>query len=66
MLITLAYSRQPFLWPLFGQTLVEIIEGLEACWVFLGGVPQYLVIDNFTTAVAGADPLNPRLTSGFL
>ena len=66
MLITLAYSRQPFLWPLFGQTLVEIIEGLEACWAFLGGVPHYLVIDNFTTAVVGADPLNPRLTRGFL
>jgi transposase len=66
MVVTLAYSRQPFLWPLFGQTLVEIIEGLEACWAFLGGVPQYLVIDNFTTAVAGADPLNPRLTRGFL
>jgi len=66
MVVTLAYSRHHFLWPLFGQTLVEIIEGLEACWAFLGGVPHYLVIDNFTTAVAGADPLNPRLTRGFL
>ena len=66
MLVTLAYSRQPFLWPLFGQTLVEIIDGLEACWAFLGGVPQYLVIDNFATAVSGTDPLNPRLTRGFL
>jgi len=52
MVVTLAYSRHHFLWPLFGQTLVEIIEGLEACWAFLGGVPHYLVIDNFTTAVA--------------
>jgi len=66
MVVTLAYSRHHFLWPLFGQTLAEIIEGLEACWAFLGGVPHYLVIDNFTTAVAGADPLNPRLTRGFL
>ena len=66
MVVTLAYSRHHFLWPLFGQTLVEIIEGLEACWAFLGGVPHYLVIDNFTTAVAGTDPLNPRLTRGFL
>ena len=66
MVITLAYSRHHFLWPLFGQTLVEIIEGLEACWAFLGGVPHYLVIDNFTAAVAGTDPLNPRLTRGFL
>ena len=66
MVVTLAYSRHHFLWPLFGQTLDEIIEGLEACWAFLGSVPQYLVIDNFTAAVAGYDPLNPRLTRGFL
>ncbi len=66
MVVTLAYSRHHFLWPLFGQTLVEILDGLEACWAFWGGVPRYLVIDNFTTAVAGADPLNPRLTRGFL
>jgi len=66
MVVTLGYSRHHFLWPLFGQTLAEIIEGLEACWAFLGGVPNYLVIDNFTTAVAGTDPLNPRLTRGFL
>jgi len=66
MVVTLAYSRHHFMWPLFGQTLVEIIEGIEACWAFFGGVPHYLVIDNFTTAVAGTDPLNPSLTRGFL
>lgn len=66
MVVTLAYSRHHFLWPLFGQTLAEIIEGLEACWTFFGGVPHYLVIDNFAAAVAGTDPLNPRLTRGFL
>ena len=29
-------------------------------------MPRYLVIDNFPAAVAGADPLHPRLTRGFL
>jgi len=66
LVIVLAYSRHCFVWPLFRQQLADIIEGLEACWTFFGGIPKYLVIDNFPAAVAGADPLNPRLTRGFL
>ena len=66
MIIVLAYSRHSFIWPLFRQQLADVIEGLEACWAFFGGIPKYLVIDNFPAAVAGADPLNPRLTRGFL
>lgn len=66
MLIVLSYSRHSFLWPLFGQTLADVIEGLEATWAFFGGIPRYLVVDNFPAAVVGSDPLNPRLTKGFL
>jgi len=66
MVIVLAYSRHSFVWPLFHQQMADVIEGLEACWAFWGGIPRYLVIDNFPAAVAGADPLNPRLTRGFL
>jgi transposase len=66
MLTVLGYSRHSFLWPLFGQRLCEVIEGLEATWAFLGGVPKYLVLDNFPAAVVGTDPLNPKLTRGFL
>ena len=66
MVIVLAYSRHTFVWPLFRQQLSDIIEGLEAAWAFFNGIPRYLVIDNFPAAVAGADPLNPRLTRGFL
>jgi len=66
MVIVLAYSRHIFVWPLFRQQLADVIEGMEACWAFFGGIPKYLVIDNFPAAVAGADPLNPRLTRGFL
>jgi len=36
MLSVLNYSRHQFLWPLFGQTLNEVIEGLEASWQFYG------------------------------
>lgn len=66
LVIVLAYSRHCFVWPLFRQQLADIIDGLEACWTIFGGIPQYVVIDNFPAAVAGADPLDPRLTRGFL
>ena len=66
LIIVLSYSRHSFVWPTFSQKLVDVIEGLEAAWAFFEGVPKYLVIDNFPAAVAGVDPLHPRLTRGFL
>jgi len=66
IVIVLSYSRHTFVWPLFNQQLGDIVEGLEACWSFFGGIPHYLVIDNYPAAVAGPDSLEPRLTRGFL
>ena len=66
MVTVLGYSRHEFLWPLFSQQLADVIEGLEATWASFGGIPRYLVLDNFPAAVVGTDPLNPRLTRGFL
>jgi hypothetical protein len=66
MLTVLGYSRHSFLWPLFNQQLSDVIQGLESTWAFLGGIPKYLVLDNFPAAVTGADALNPRLSRGFL
>ena len=66
LLVVLAYSRHSFLWPTCSQKLEEVIVGLEAAWEFFGGIPKYLVIDNFPAAVAGVDALHPRLTRGFL
>ena len=66
MIIVLCHSRHCFLWPMHQQTLPEVIAGLEAAWAFFGGVPRYLVIDNFPAAVVGPDSLNPALTRGFL
>ena len=48
------------------QTLEDVIAGLESAWAFFGGMPQYLVIDNFPAAVVDTDPLHPHLTRGFL
>ncbi len=64
--IVLVSSRHQFVWPLLRQTLAEVIAGLEAAWRFFGGIPRRLVLDNFPAAVAGADPLNPVPTRGFL
>ena len=66
LIVVLAHSRHSFVWPTFSQKLDEVIGGLEAAWEFFGGIPRYLVIDNFPAAVAGADSLHPRLTRGFL
>ena len=66
LIVVLGYSRHSFVWPTFSQKLEDVIAGLEAAWAFFGGVPKYLVIDNFPAAVAGADALHPRLTRGFL
>lgn len=66
MLAVLGYSRHSFLWILYNQQLDDVVTGLESTWAFFGGIPKYVVLDNFPAAVAGADPLSPRLTRGFL
>ena len=66
MVIVLCHSRHCFVWPMQRQTLEDVISGLESAWAFFGGMPQYLVIDNFPAAMVDTDPLHPHLTSGFL
>ena len=66
LIVVLGYSRHNFVWPTFHQNLEEVIAGLEAAWAFFGGIPKYLVIDNFPAAVAGADAVHPVFTRGFL
>ncbi len=66
LVIVLGYSRHSFVWPLIRQQLGDVIEGLEAAWAFFGGLPRYLVLDNFPAAVAGPDALDPHIPRGFL
>ena len=66
LIVVLGYSRHCFVWPTFGQKLEDVTFGLESAWTFFGGIPRYLVIDNFPAAVAGADALHPIFTRGFL
>ena len=47
MVIVLGHSRHCFVWSMQRQKLEDVIVGLEASWSFFGGIPRYLVIDNF-------------------
>ena len=66
LMVVLTYSRHCFVWPTHSQKLEEVIAGLESTWEFFGGIPKYLVVDNFPAAVAGTDALHPGLTRGIL
>jgi len=66
LVVVLNYSLHSFVWPLFRQSLGEIIEGLESAWAFFKGIPRLLVLDNFPSAIAGPDALDQHLTRGFL
>lgn len=66
LIVVLSFSRHMFVWPLVHQTLADVIEGLDAAWRFFEGAPKYLILDNCPAAVAGPDPLTPKLTRGFL
>jgi hypothetical protein len=66
LVVVLSFSRHMFVWPLVHQTLADIVEGLDGAWRFFSGVPKYLILDNCPAAVAGPDPLTPKLTRGFL
>jgi transposase len=66
LIFTAVYSRHMFVWLTFAQTLDAVIAGCEAAWVFFGGVFKVLIVDNMSAVVADADPVNPKLTAGWL
>jgi transposase len=66
LIFTAGYSRHMFVWLSFAQTLEAVIAGCEAAWVFFGGVFTVLIPDNMSPIVTTADPVNPKLTAGWL
>jgi transposase len=66
LIFTAVYSRHMFVWLSFSQTLEAVIAGCEAAWEFFGGVFKVLIPDNMSAVVADADPVNPKLTVGWL
>jgi transposase len=66
LLVTLCFSRYAFLWVALRQDLGAVLDGLEAAWVFFGGVARRLVADNLTPVVKRADRYDPHLQRVFL
>ncbi len=66
LVLTACVRRHQFCWPTYGESLLEVIEGLEEGWDFFGGVFCVLIPDNLKAVVDRADRLNPRINPAFL
>ena len=64
-IVTLSRSRYQFVWPCFTQTVEDVCAGLDAAWLFFGGVVRRLVLDNATSMVVRADAQSPTLQRSF-
>lgn len=65
-IFTAVRSRYRFVYPTFEESTARAIEACEAAWSFFGGIFAVLIPDNTTAIVTEADPLQPRITAGFL
>jgi transposase len=66
LLVTLTSSRYAFLAISFRQDLGAVLDGLEAAWVFFGGVVKRLVVDNLPPVITRADRYTPGINRIFL
>ena len=65
-IFTAVRSRHRFVYPSFEETTARTIEACEAAWEFFGGVFKVIIPDNTKAIIKKADPLDPRITPGFL
>jgi transposase len=66
LLVTLCFSRYAFLAVGFRQDLPAVLEGLEAAWLFFGGVVRRLVADNLKPVITRPDRYDPHVNRVFL
>ena len=59
LVVTLVHSRHQYVHATTSQRIADLIDGLEAAWVFFGGVPARVVLDNLKAAVTKADRYDP-------
>ena len=57
--VVLVHSRHQYVHITFSQKLPDVINGLEDAWLWFGGVPRRVAIDNMKTAITKADPYDP-------
>jgi transposase len=59
LLVILVHSRHQYVHITFSQKLPDIIDGLEDAWIWFGGVPRRVCLDNMKTAIVKADRYDP-------
>lgn len=59
LVVVLIHSRHQYVHVTHSQKVSDVISGLEDAWVFFGGVPKRVVIDNLAAAVTKADRYDP-------
>jgi hypothetical protein len=65
-IFTAVRSRHRFVYATFEETTARAIEACEAAWEFFGGIFKVIIPDNTKAIIKKADPLEPRITPGFL
>jgi transposase len=57
--VVLVHSRHQYVHVSFSQKLADVIAGLEDAWLWFGGVPRRVALDNLKAAVTKADRYDP-------
>jgi transposase len=66
LIFTAVYSRHVYVWLTHRQQLKDVVEGFERAWEFFEGVFHVVIPDNMKAIVVNADPVDPKLTEGFI
>ena len=64
-IMTLAFSRHLFCYPVLRMTQEEFLAAHVAAFAFFGGIPRRLVPDNLGSGILKADLYDPRLNHGY-
>jgi hypothetical protein len=57
--VVLVHSRHQYVHVTFSRKLPDVISGLEEAWIWFGGVPRRVAIDNMKPAIVKADRYDP-------
>jgi hypothetical protein len=57
--VVLVHSRHQYVHVTFSQKLPDVIKGLEDAWLWFGGVPRRVSLDNLKAAIRKADRYDP-------
>ncbi len=57
--VILVHSRHQYVHVTFSQKLADVLSGLEDAWLWFGGLPRRVVLDNLKAAIVKADRYDP-------